>query len=93
MQDRAALADAATRLAAALDALEAAVARRRANEDTVRELEDDVHLLAVDRAKLARALDDALARGAALDAARAEASRRLESATAVVADVLASNGG
>ena len=81
------------RLAAALDSFEAAVERRRANEETVRELEDDVHLLALDRAKLARELDEMTARAGELAGVNADVSRRLDVAIATVSEIIAENGG
>lgn len=88
-----ALQEAIDRLNAALDAFEAAVHRRKANEDTVVQLEEDVHLLALDRSKLANELDTLKTRTDDLKNVNAEVSRRLDSAMATIRDVLITNGG
>ena len=76
--------EAVSRFNGALEGLHAAVERRRANEEQLAGFEQDLHLMALDRAQLARSLwDEALARadeaeklnddlGARLDAAIAE---------------------
>jgi hypothetical protein len=92
MNTRLAMEDAVQRLTIALDALEAAVHRRKANEETIRELEEDVHLLALDRSKLASELDDMAARARGLEMAAHQASQRVNRAMDTIREILVSNG-
>ena len=84
------LEDALHRLHSSLDVLEAAVQRRQANDEVVAQLEDDVHLLAVDRAKLAEECDGLKAQTAALAHANGEVSKRLDQAVVTLREVLQS---
>lgn len=86
------LEDAVARLSAALDGLERAIGRRRASDDIIQELEEDAHLLALDRARLARDLDQAKARSVDLETVAGEVGRRVETAMDTIRDVLASRG-
>jgi septal ring factor EnvC (AmiA/AmiB activator) len=92
MSSRPPLDEAVQRLVAALEAFEAAVQRRRAHEETVRELEEDVQLLATDRADLARRLDETTARVRDLASANAESVRRLDAAMDSIRDILEKKG-
>lgn len=92
MTDKTRLDEAVQRLTLALDAFETALSRRRANEDVIREMEEDIHLLGMDRARLARDLDDMKARTAELKTVNVEVARRLDAAIGTVRDVLISNG-
>jgi len=79
------------RLAMALDALDAAVERRREgdrNEDT---LAAQVQTLGVDRARLAAALDNEAARSRQLETTNRDIAERLDSAIASIQSVLESN--
>jgi Flp pilus assembly CpaF family ATPase len=84
--------DAATRrLAQALDALEAAVERRREADGGVDVLANQVHVLVTDRSKLASDLDIAAARARALETTNREVARRLDAAIESIRTVLAAN--
>lgn len=93
MSVRPTLDEAVNRLTAALDSFEAAIERRRASDETLRDLEDDVHLLALDRAKLARDLDEMTARAGDLATVNADVSLRLEAAISTVSEIIAEHGG
>jgi hypothetical protein len=84
--------DALQRLTSALDGLERAVERRRASEEIIQDLEEDAHLLALDRARLARELDTSKARAVDLETVSAEVGRRVDTAMDTIRDVLASRG-
>jgi hypothetical protein len=56
-------------------------------------IEDDVHLLALDRAKLARELDEMTARAGDLETINADVSLRLEAAISTVSEIIAEHGG
>lgn len=73
-------AEAFRRLAAALDLLEAAVARRAAMEAARADLTEELAVMQDDRARLALDLDAATARMKTLEAASQQVSRRLEKA-------------
>jgi hypothetical protein len=78
------------RLAMALDALDAAVERRREsdrNEDT---LAAQVQSLGLDRTRLASALDGETARSRSLEASNREIAERLDTAIASIKSVLES---
>jgi hypothetical protein len=73
--------DAATRrLAAALDALEAAAERRREADRSDSDLAAQVHALGSDRSRLASELDAEAARSRRLAETNREIARRLDSA-------------
>ncbi len=79
---------AARRLDAALDALEAAIHRQRAGERSLASLRGELQLMAEDRSRLAEQLDAAQDRIARLEAARDEASRRLDAAMETIRAML-----
>ena len=72
------------RMRAAIDLLEAAV-ERRARVDAKRgDADEEFALMQDDRARLAVELDGALSRGRTLEAANAEAAKRLAKASAAL---------
>jgi chromosome segregation ATPase len=81
---------ASRRLALALDALEAAVERRREAARTEDSLATQIHALGDDRARLAGDLDQAVARARALESANRDAAKRVEQAIETIRGVLAS---
>jgi hypothetical protein len=92
MSEQSAIDTAVKRLAMALDALDAAVDRRREadrNEDT---LAAQVQMLGLDRARLASALDGETARSRQLEATNREVAGRLDTAIATIQSVLAEDG-
>jgi hypothetical protein len=78
MTDASAIEAATRRLAAALDALEAALERRRDNDRGEDALAAQVHALGSDRSKLASDLDAAAARSRRLEATNREIAQRLD---------------
>lgn len=76
------------RLAAALDALERAAARRQEAEFASVDLEEELAVMQDDRGRLAIELDAALGRAQAQEQAREEVLRRLERASAGIGAVL-----
>lgn len=89
MSKASALDQALQRLQSSLDVLEAAVVRRKASDDVVAQLEEDVHLLAVDRSKLADTCDHLKAEAVHLSRANLAASQRLDQVVEVLQEVLA----
>jgi hypothetical protein len=88
MSEQSAIDAAVKRLAMALDALDAAVERRRdadRNEDT---LAAQVQTLGLDRARLASVLDGETARSRKLEATNREVAERLDTAIATIQSVL-----
>jgi len=88
MSEQSAIDTAVKRLALALDALDAAVERRREgdrNEDT---LAAQVQTLGLDRARLASVLDGETARTRRLEATNREIAERLDTAIAGIQSVL-----
>jgi uncharacterized membrane protein YccC len=88
MSEQSAIDTAVKRLAMALDALDAAVERRREadrNEDT---LAAQIQTLGLDRARLASALDSEAARSRKLEATNREVAERLDTAIATIQSVL-----
>lgn len=84
--------DAATRrLALALDALEAAVERRRDADRGENALADQVQVLGADRSRLASELDAATARARRLETANREIAQRLDAAIDTIRAVLEEN--
>jgi ABC-type transporter Mla subunit MlaD len=81
---------ASRRLALALDALEAAVERRREAARTEDSLATQIHALGDDRARLAGDLDQAVARTRALESTNREVANRIARAIESIRDVLAS---
>ncbi|MDO9439563.1 MAG: DUF4164 family protein [Beijerinckiaceae bacterium] len=89
MSEQSAIDTAVKRLAMALDALDAAVERRRdgdRNEDT---LAAQVQTLGLDRSRLASALDGETARSRKLEDTNREVAARLDRAIASIQSVLA----
>jgi chromosome segregation ATPase len=87
-----AIADAAARLAAALEGLEAAAERRREADRKTQALSDQFHALDADRARLASELDEAAARGKELETVNREVAERIGAAIATIRGVLNSEG-
>jgi len=92
MTDVSAIDQATRRLAAALDALEAAAERRREADRGSGELAAQLHALVDDRSKLAADLDAAAARARVLVTTNREVARRLDAAIDTIRSVLAANG-
>lgn len=83
--------EAATRrLAAALDALEAAVERRRDADRDEDELAARIHALGTDRSRLANELDTTLVRTRELERVNRDVSQRLDRAIETIRAVLGS---
>jgi hypothetical protein len=78
------------RLAAALDALEAAVERRREFDRAEDELAAQIQALGSDRSRLAHELDGTLVRSRALERANREIAERLDVAIDTIRSVLES---
>lgn len=72
------------RMRAAIDLLEAAVERRVRLEAMRGDADEELALMQDDRARLAVELDGALSRNRALEAANAEAAKRLAQASAAL---------
>lgn len=83
---------ASRRLALALDALAAAVERRREADRGVDVLHDQLHALGTDRTRLAADLDAAAARARTLETTNREVAQRLDAAIDTIRSVLAANG-
>jgi len=81
---------ASRRLALALDALEAAVERRREAARAEDSRATQIHALGDDRARLAGELDQAVARARALESANREVAKRIAQAIETIRGVLAS---
>jgi chromosome segregation ATPase len=82
---------AAKRLQAALDALEAAIERRRENDRERSDLAGQIHALGVDRSRLASELDNSAARSRRLENTNREAAQRLDAAIETIRSVLATD--
>jgi hypothetical protein len=81
--------DAATkRLAAALDALEAAVERRHDADKSESALSAQLHALGTDRSRLASELDAAAARARSLETTNRDIAQRLDVAIDTIRSVL-----
>ena len=91
MADNSAIDAATKRLALALDALEAAVERRRESDRGHEGLTAQLHALGDDRSQLASNLDAAVARARALENANREIARRLDVAIQTIRSVLEAN--
>jgi uncharacterized membrane protein YccC len=79
---------AARRLETALDALEAAIERRREGERERAELAGQIHALGVDRSRLASELDTAAARSRRLETTNREVAERLNVAIETIRTLL-----
>ena len=88
MTEQSAIDIAVKRLALALDALDAAVERRREADLGEQGLASQVHALDLDRTRLAAQLDDEAARARRLEATNREIAQRLDSAIAGIQSVL-----
>jgi len=82
---------ASKRLALALDALAAAVERRREADHDGHALNAQLHALGTDRSRLASELDAAAARARALETANREVAQRLDTAISTIRSVLATH--
>ncbi|HZQ14753.1 MAG TPA: DUF4164 family protein [Pseudolabrys sp.] len=91
MSDQSAVDGAVKRLALALDALDAAVERRREADRGQQALGEQVHALGVDRTRLAAALDGETARARRLETVNREIAGRLDAAIASIQSVLDAN--
>lgn len=81
------------RLALVLDALDAAVERRRDSDRDEEALAQQLHDLGTDRSRLAAALDGETSRARRLEAANREIAERLDGAIASIQAVLTAHGG
>ena len=88
MTDASAIDAATKRLAAALEALEAAVERRRDADKSESALAAQVHALGSDRSRLASDLDNVSARARKLETTNREIAQRLDVAIDAVRSVL-----
>lgn len=91
MSEASAIDTASRRLALALDALAAAVERRRQADRGEQTLDAQLHALGADRSRLASELDAAAARVRALESANRDVARRLDAAIDTIRAVLAAN--
>ena len=91
MSDQGAVDGAVKRLALALDALDAAVERRRQADRSEDALAQQVQALGVDRTRLAAALDGETARARRLETTNREIAGRLDAAIASIQGVLDAN--
>ena len=91
MSDTSAIDAASRRLALAMDALEAAVERRRDAGRAHLDMSEQIHALGSDRSKLASDLDSAAARVRSLENTNREIARRLDVAIESVRNVLEAN--
>jgi hypothetical protein len=91
MSEQSAVDIAVKRLALALDALDAAVERRREADRSEHALADQVHALGVDRTRLAEALDNEAARSRRLETVNREVAGRMDAAIASIQSVLEAN--
>jgi Domain of unknown function (DUF4164) len=91
MTDQSAIDGAVKRLALALDALDAAVERRRKADRNEEGLASQLHSLGVDRTRLASALDGEAARSRRLETSNREIAQRLDAAITSIQSVLDAN--
>ena len=92
MADTSALDAATRRLTLALDALEAAVERRREADNNGQSLSAQLHGLGTDRARLAAELDEVAARSREIETTNREIARRIDVAMDGIRAVLDANG-
>lgn len=88
MSDQTSIEAATRRLALALDALEAAVERRRIGDRLEAGLADQVQALGADRSRLASELDTQAARARRLEGTNRDIARRLDAAMDSIRSVL-----
>ncbi|HEX5508342.1 MAG TPA: DUF4164 family protein [Pseudolabrys sp.] len=93
MTEQSALDLAVKRLALALDALDAAVERRRDTDRSEDGLASQLHALGVDRTRLAEALDKEAARARRLEDVNREIAGRIDAAMESIRGVIDGNGG
>jgi septal ring factor EnvC (AmiA/AmiB activator) len=93
MTEPSAIDAASKRLALALDALAAAVERRRDADRSEETLNTQLHALGTDRARLASELDAAAARARALETTNREVAQRLDTAITTIRAVLSAHAG
>jgi hypothetical protein len=93
MNEQSTIDAAVKRLALALDALDAAVERRRDSDRDEETLAQQLHDLGTDRSRLAAALDGETSRARRLEATNREIAERLDSAIASIQAVLTAHGG
>jgi Domain of unknown function (DUF4164) len=86
--EQSAIDSAVKRLALALDALDAAVERRREADRSEEALANQVQALGIDRTRLAAALDGEAARARRLEDTNREVVERLDTAIASIQSVL-----
>jgi hypothetical protein len=91
MTEQTAIEQATRRLTQALDALDAAVERRVEGDKGSAALNEQVHVLAADRSKLAADLDTAVARSRSLESLNRDIARRIDIAMENIRLVLESN--
>ena len=91
MTEAAAIEAATKRLALALDALEAAIDRRRKSDRGEDALAAQVHALGGDRSRLASELDQATARWRHLESTNREIAKRLDAAMETIRSVIEAN--
>jgi hypothetical protein len=91
MTDQSAIDTAVKRLAQALDALDAAVERRREGDRSEEALASQVQALGLDRTRLAAALDGETAHSRRLEMTNREIASRLNAAIASIQSVLDEN--
>jgi hypothetical protein len=91
MADQSAIDTAVKRLALALDALDAAVERRREGDRSEEALASQVQALGLDRTRLAEALDGETARTRRLETTNREIAGRLDAAISSIQSVLDEN--
>lgn len=92
MSEQSGINAAVKRLALALDALDAAVERRRESDLDEDGLARQLHALGADRSKLAAALDGETARSRRLETTNREVAARLDVAIASIQTVLSGPG-
>jgi hypothetical protein len=88
MSDSTEIESATRRLAAALDALDAALDRRREGERGEAVVAEQLHALGIDRARLAAELDQAVARSRQLESAHRDLAQRLGGAIESIRDLI-----
>ena len=93
MTEPGAIDTAVKRLSLALDALDAAVERRRQADRSEDGLAQQLHALGADRSRLAAALDQEAARAKRIETANREIARRLDVAIGTIRSVLGTGQG
>lgn len=93
MNEQSTIDAAVKRLALALDALDAAVERRRDSDQDEETLAQQLHDLGTDRSRLAAALDGETSRARRLEATNHEIAQRLDTAIASIQAVLTAHEG